>query len=330
MMFIIDTVNEGGAHLFYNDTFIRKIMSEYPGEIRAVLNCRELYRATVIQRSQFNGFFNLFYLVIRSRPKKIIFLAVNIKSLLFGALLSVFGLKVFAHTHSFLQNLLQGRYKHRAAILLYLTAGGAFLVNSSGIARRARTIVPYFSSRFINIGHPLRVVDRVMFKKAEKIHIGFLGSAHENKGIEKFLRLKSLYGQKYIFSVNGTNLGYASTASFYGLNLTEKDYIKFLTSVDILFCFYPPNNYNLYPSGTVLDGLAAAQPMLCSDTAFVRDVFSEHADKFIFPEAELDRIFEDPALLLATIEGQRAVLSEVLREKRQELEFIDFGKLLCG
>ncbi len=330
MILVIDTVNINGSHFWYNCESLN-LLSHLDKKIIFYTKDPEFYSAINknIEIRMYKGYLDINFLeTFFFRNRATFFLAIDTRALFFGSFSSLIRNKVYAHSHSYLQTILDGFFKHKFSILLYMSCGAKFLVNSEGIKRRFNNKIFISNHRVFNIGHPLRRLVSTSYKTQKRLNIGFIGKIHHNKGISKFLELFDIFGDKYEFSINGVVLNKLDIRNYEEDPLSESAYINCLMRTDILFCYYPTVNYNLYPSGTLLDAVAFSIPIICSNKHFAADVFGLHVDKFIFDEQKLLDLFSNQENLLKLINQQRSILSCIRENLIFEFDNFQYDKLL--
>lgn len=150
---------------------------------------------------------------------------------------------------------------------------------------------------------PAEVWDAPRQPRQGPIHIGFVGSAHRNKGFSDFLGIARRFmpaADRYRFSLAGGMMETYSDAERalvggeYGL-LDRAEYLRRIRALDYVCLPVDPEVYALTASGSLLDAVAALKPVIaypggmvkalaaagpigftCDDLASMMDVIADH------------------------------------------------------
>ncbi len=152
-----------------------------------------------------------------------------------------------------------------------------YLVLGDSILRNLRLLLsPNFQNRFLSVHHPYigSAVAGCNRTDRKKIRIGTIGIPAGNKGIETVIRLAAADRQKnfYEFSLNGY-LGHIGDklTEIWAAGIDVPDTVEFLSreelssrieKLDYALFVYPPEEYMLTASGSILDAVNYEKPVL--------------------------------------------------------------------
>ncbi len=152
-----------------------------------------------------------------------------------------------------------------------------YLVLGDSILRNLRLLLsPNFQNRFLSVDHPYIGSAAAGCNRTDrkKIRIGTIGIPAGNKGIEAVIRLAAAARQKkvYEFSINGY-LGHIGDklTEIRAAGIDVPDTVEFLSreelssrigKLDYALFVYPPEEYMLTASGSILDAINYEKPVL--------------------------------------------------------------------
>lgn len=185
-----------------------------------------------------------------------------------------------------------------------------YLVLGESILRNLRPLLPAaFQSRFLSVDHPYIGSETSKYSQTgnDKIRIGTIGIPAGNKGIDSVIRLAVANQEKecYEFSLNGyighigdrldsirkAGIGLPDTLDF----LSREELAARIGKLDYALFLYPPEEYELTASGSILDAVNYEKPIL----SLRNDYFSYLFEKFGAFGVLFDSIDEMIAALFA-------------------------------
>jgi hypothetical protein len=308
-MTVIDIVNKSNQHLYFNLAVIRGL--ECHTKLSGVITLADnnLSRNGVFVNPVSDPI-HAYFQIIKSKPNRLLFLAVDSRSLILSCILLLFRFEVRVLSHSFLQTLRIGGLKHKIVLLLFTQLGGKILVNSRGIANRAQSSRWLRTNSVVNVGHPLRKPSFTWPNLAGKIKISFIGHVHKNKGWDLFQRLAEKFSGDYDFLLNGMRFSESSRQQ--PAEMSDAEYLKSIEAADCIFCFYPIENYDLYPSGTLLDAISCNRPVLASKTPFSQDVFGGDSESVLLDGVQLFELLSSRDRIKEFLLGQIPVIQKTI------------------
>lgn len=166
-----------------------------------------------------------------------------------------------------------------------------YLVLGECILHNLRPLLPpAFQSRFLSVDHPYIGSETSKYSQAvhNKIRIGTIGIPAGNKGIDSVIRLATANQEKkcYEFSLNGyighigdklesirkAGIEVPDTSGF----LSREELAARIGKLDYALFLYPPEEYELTASGSILDAVNYEKPIL----SLRNDYFSYLFEKF--------------------------------------------------
>jgi hypothetical protein len=167
--------------------------------------------------------------------------------------------------------------------LRYNVARFKFLFLSEKIMNNVIKISPGIQKHALYFNHPYRFDNNFVedYKERDnKINIGFIGFAHENKGIKDFLELSNIFSLDYKFSIIGSidskiDLANSKRVQIIDNVADRKNYINKVKDLDYIFMPYSRDKYNFYFSGTALDAVEMNIPIIAYRNKFSEYFFNE-------------------------------------------------------
>lgn len=196
-----------------------------------------------------------------------------------------------------------------------------FVVLESSISQALIESAPELSGRLHVVPHPLPLAETQSPASAREptsaghLKIAFLGSANPNKGFAAFLAIaKTLTDRRrdmFDFQAIGWLPPQSVSLDMTGLSrrpapqkIGRAEFVTALSGVDYVCMPYDPNVYRFSASGTLLDAIANAKPLLALRTPMLDDLRREFGDIGEFGESIEDLCARTESLLTDPVPGR--------------------------